>query len=300
MKYVILGFFAFFLLIFLLCYFIRRKYAIRKVKCKSDEEKLCTINAMLEPFGFEFNVDQDVVISKNDAWQRDFGYMNIYDKKAPFFNMVMDSLPICFNYNCKNYRIEFWKGQYGITTGAEIGIYIQDKDCHKGVYRAAKDNERLDMTFILYKKCKLFSRTGLSWWLTGFDVGNFSRPKDLKMSICVKFPNYEMKDAFVKSLIQAGYSKANIEICDNVVCFNYCYPPYCKPNFIHKIIKCIAQIFNYINCRIYMWFTRPFNRTLDKLTYLRYMAPCLYKFIISLCIPHKCKKCSCKKCYHKK
>jgi len=60
---------------------------------------------------------------------------------------------VCFNYDCKNYRIEFWKGQYGLTTGAEIGIYIQDG---KDFYRAAKDTERLDMSFTLIKNCKLF------------------------------------------------------------------------------------------------------------------------------------------------
>lgn len=292
MKYVFLGIFIFIILIFLICYFFRKRWAIRKVKCMSDEEKLCTVNSFLEPFGFEFDLNEDIVISKNDAWQRNFGYMNIYDKKAPLFNMVFDALPVCFNYDCKNYRIEFWKGQYGLTTGAEIGIYIQDG---KDFYRAAKDTERLDMSFTLIKNCKLFYRSLCSWWLTGFDVGNFSRPKDLKMNVCIKFPCEEMKNAFVKALINTGYSKGNIEICDNIVCFSYCCPSNYKPNFTHRIIKCIAQIFNFINCHIYMKFTKPFNRTLDKLTYLRFMFPCLYKFIISLCIPKKCKKCYCKK-----
>lgn len=292
MKYVILGIVIFFILLFLICYFLRKRWAIRKVRCKTDEEKLCTVNSFLEPFGFLFDLKEDIVISKNEAWQRNFGYMNIYDKKAPFFNMVMDSLPICFNYDCKNYRIEFWKGQYGITTGAEIGIYIKET---KDFYRAARDAERLDMSFSLFKDCKLFSRSDCSWWLTGFDVGTFSRPKDLKMNICIKFTCEEMREAFVKALIEAGYSRGNIDICDNVVCFSYCCPSNYRPNFIHKIIKCIAQIFNFINCRIYMRFTRPFNRTLDKLTYLRFMFPCLYRFIIFLCIPRKCKKCYRKK-----
>jgi len=292
MKYVFLGIFIFLLIVFLICYIFRRRYAIRKVKCQTDAEKLCTVNSFLEPFGFMFDVKEDIVVSKNDAWQRNFGYMNIYDKKAPFFNMVFDALPICFNYNCKNYRIQFWKGQYGLTTGAEAGIYIKD---HKEFYRAATDAERLEMSFTLQKKCNLFMRSELSWWLTGFDVGNFSRPRDLKMNICIKFPCEEMKEAFVKALIDAGISKGSIEICDNIVCFSYCCPNNYKPNHTHKIIKFIAQIFNYIYCKLYMIFTRPFNRTLDKLTYLRYMAPCLYRFIISLCIPRKCKKCYRKK-----
>lgn len=297
MKYIIFGICVFFFLVFLFCYFWRKRWAIHKVKCTTDEEKLCYINMALAPFGFEFDKNADIVISKNDCWQRDVGYMDLYDKKAPFFNMVMDAEPIYFDYDGKRYRIEFWKGQYGITTGAEIGIYIQDEPtCFlKKIYRCANDGERLKMSFLLNKNCDLFSRCDTSWWLTGFDVGVFSRPKDLKMNICINFPNCEMKDAFVHALLESGYSYDNIEVKDNIVCFHYCCPSYYKPNCSHRLVKCIAQICNYINCHFYMWVTRAFNRTIDKLTYLRFMAPCFYRFIICLSIPRRKKKCYCKK-----
>ena len=42
---------------------------------------------------------------------------------APRFQMVFDALPVYFDYQKKTWLIEFWKGQYGINTGAEIGIY---------------------------------------------------------------------------------------------------------------------------------------------------------------------------------
>lgn len=274
-------------------FLLKRRKAIRRVKCMCDEEKLCYINEILEPFGFEFDLNQDIIISKNDCWQRDFGYMNLYDKKAPFFNIVMDSLPIDFKYNNKEYRIEFWKGQYGITTGAEIGVYVKDKK----FYRAATDDERLDMQFSLMKKCKLFSRCDRSWWLTGFDVGNFSKPSKLKMCICICFPDQDMLCSFVNSLVNAGYSNSSIDICDNMVCFDYCCPNNYKPNHKHKIIKCFKQIINFINCKLYLCFTRFFNLTLDRLTYLRFMMPRLCRFIIKLSIP--CKK-PCKKHFVKK
>lgn len=297
MKYIIISLILCLLLI-LVCYYLwRKRWAIRKVKCTTEEEKLCYINMALSPFGFEFDSNSDIVISKNDAWQRDVGYMDLYDMTAPFFNMVMDSQPIYFDYDEKHYRMEFWKGQYGITTGAEIGIYIQDHGCSSinKIYRCARDDERLNMTFLLNKDCKLFSRCDTSWWLTGFDVGVFSKPKDLKMDVCVEFPNCDMKDVFVGALNLAGYSYDNISVKDNIVCFEYCCPSYYKPNCSHHIIKCFVQICNYINCHFYMWMTRFFNRTIDKLTYLRFMAPCIYRFIIHLCIPRRNKKCYCKK-----
>lgn len=289
MKFIIITLIILFIITIWIYYIYRRKWAIKKVNGDSDKQKLSYINAALEPFGFEFDLDQDIVISKNDSWQRDIGYQDLYDIKAPFLNMVMDAEPIFFDYNNKHYRIEFWKGQYGITTGAEIGVYVRDFDSKlpKNHYRCANDNERLAMSFMLFKKCLLFSRCDLSWWLTGFDVGRFSKPKDLKLKVCICFPNEEMQVAFVKGLINAGYSLSKVEICCNSICFDYCSAHNYKLNHKYKLVKWFIQIINHINCGIYMHFTRFFNRTIDKLTYLKYLAPCLYKFIIGLSIPRK-------------
>lgn len=292
MKYFLIISLIILFIILLILYHKRKKWAIKKVKWETDEEKLCSINAILNPFGFTFLLEKDIIISQNDGWQREFGYREIYDYKAPFFGIVMDSFPLCFKYNNKNYRIEFWKGQYGLATGAEVGVYIEER---KGVYRAATDKERLDMSFILSKKCRLFSRHSISWWLTGFDVGNFSKPKNLKLNMCIKFKDEEMQKAFIKALKQAGYTDELIEVCDNVVCFTYCKPPFYKPNCTYRLIKLIAQCFNFINCRIYKCFTRHFERTIDRLSYLRYMAPCLYHFVLKISVPKRKKK-----CYHKR
>lgn len=290
MKYIIIISLIIFLIIFLIFWHFRKKWAIKKVNCNTDEEKLCAINAILNPFGFEFDIKQDIVISKNNAWQRELGYGDIYDLKAPFLNIVMDAEPIYFDYDYKHYRLEFWKVQYGITTGAEIGLYVREFDSKlpKGFYRCANDNERLKMCFDLCKNCYMFTRKDLSWWLTGFDVFKFSKSKDLKMNVVIKFPNREMQVSFITGLLNAGYSENKININCDEVSFSYCKPLNYKLNNKHKFIKCIAQTFNYINCSILNFITRPFNRTLDKLDYLRYLAPCLYKFVVCKCIP-KCK-----------
>ena len=127
MTYIILGIVLLVLVILFILYCVRKKWAIRKVKMENEIEKVRTINKALHPFGFAFDLKQDIVVSINDSWQRDAGYSDFYDYHAPLLNIVTDAEPIYFTYHDKEYRLEFWKGQYGITTGAEIGLYVRDK-----------------------------------------------------------------------------------------------------------------------------------------------------------------------------
>ncbi len=296
MIYFIIAFLVLVIVLFIIFYFIKRKRVIHKVRHMSEEEKLYEVDKALNPFGFAFNSKQDIVISLSDSWQRDIGYSDFFDLKAPCLNMVMDAEPIYFHYDNKCYRIEFWKGQYGITTGAEAGIYIREDDSlNNGMYRCANDTEILPMQLELYKKCFLFKRCANTWWLTGFDVGKFSRPKDLMLKVCVRFPNQKMQVAFVEGLLEAGYAPNKITVCGCTICFTICKPKNYKLNHKHKLLKCFVQVINYINCSLYMWFTRSFTRTLDKLTYIRYMAPHLYHFVIKLSIPRRKQKKYCKK-----
>ena len=60
----------------------------------------------------------DIFYSNIDAWQKDFGYSQIM-MKLQRIGMIIDSEPIRFNYGGRKWLIELWKGQYGMTTGAE-------------------------------------------------------------------------------------------------------------------------------------------------------------------------------------
>lgn len=297
MKYIIIAVTLGILILLLIWYKQRKKWAVKKVKCLNTEEKCRDINFILNPFGFEFDAEQDIVISRHDCWQREIGYIDLFDLKSHLFNIVMDCEPIYFHYNQKEYRIEFWKGQYGITSGAEIGIYIREDNCSypKNYYRCANDEEQLEMGFLLLKKCTMFHRSDHTWWLTGFDVGKFSKPKNLQLKTYIAFPNHEMQWEFIKGLEKAGYPQSKIYVCENKVYFEYCYPHNYKLNHGHKLGKCFAQIRNYINCSIFLFFTKVFPTTLDKLTYIRFMFPKIYRCIINHSIPRKKQKKYCKK-----
>src|SRR5687768_9047714 len=74
--------------------------------------------------GFLYDPGQDIIYSKLDAWQQHVGFCELYDDLAPVsISSVIDAEPIYFTYGGKEWMIELWKGQYGIETGAEIGVY---------------------------------------------------------------------------------------------------------------------------------------------------------------------------------
>lgn len=65
--------------------------------------------------------------------------------------MIIDTEPIRFYHNHKNWFITFWKGQYGIVTGAEIGVYCtkQQKVYRATIYFPVSNEKMLDMEKII-------------------------------------------------------------------------------------------------------------------------------------------------------
>ena len=75
------------------------------------------------PPGFWYDPQQDIIFSRMDALQRKFGYAYGYDDSIFLINAVIDCEPIFFSFAGKTWMIELWKGQYGVMTGCEIGVY---------------------------------------------------------------------------------------------------------------------------------------------------------------------------------
>lgn len=166
-------------------------------------------------FGFLYNPKKDVFYGAHNAWQKNFGYTHFYDVMCPCFQMIIDTLPVRFSYNNENWLISFWKGQYALAAGAEIGIYKTDaKVIHKNtIYKPIKNEEMLDMSFILYKKdSTLIKARANHWWLAVFKLGTFCKPKELSMAINVTFPNKDMLDAFLASFKKLGYKKNDYKV----------------------------------------------------------------------------------------
>lgn len=285
-MYFFIGFLLLLVLLLALCLglcFWRRHKALEKVCCMPRREKQELLDTILEPFGYCYVRDQDLISTRNDAWQRQAGYTALFDKAALNLHMVIDALPIYFNHRGRTWLIELWKGQYGINAGAEIGVYHADRllepeEYDSALFHAVPDNERLPLSFTLLRgeeTLAVMSRT--AWWLTAFLVGIFSEPEQLSMEVSIGFPSQEMQHRFLTALDRIGQENKSLPFS------SYChglqvhlrYSGGCPEHlscFRRLRIRWIQQC-NRLFCRLYRRITRPFDSTLDRILYLYELLP---------------------------
>ena len=76
----------------------RKPYASQKVRSMKTRDKCRLLSDLAGPAGFAYDHWQDIFVSRVDAWQRGHGYCAIFDRSAPFFEMVFDYEPVYFDY----------------------------------------------------------------------------------------------------------------------------------------------------------------------------------------------------------
>lgn len=283
---IILASIAAVLLVGLLIFFLVLKIRARRFRPTADQTvQQETLNRDIRDAGFAYDRKGDVFYSLMDCWQREMGYCRLYDEGSSLFNMVMHCEPVCFTYAGKRWMIELWKGQYGITTGAEVGIYNTDQEDIRTerftgpFYSCARDSERLPMSFVLRKNGRvLMKRKGLHWWLTGFRLGEFSAPDSLSMDVRIRFPNREMRDAFLNALQELGYEKREYAVRGSTVLIHYTVPHSKQPLSHGSLQEAAVQKVNQSNCGLYRQATGKYRNTLDKLEYIKALVPELYEF----------------------
>lgn len=251
------------------------------------KEKCHILGELIAPFGYAYLPEQDIFTSRLDVWQRDFGYCTLYDKAAFRFNMIFDCLPVYFDHDGRTWLLELWKGQYGINTGAEIGVYYVDRILDKREYRttlfqSVEDCDMPALSFRLFRKgVQIADVCARHWWLTAFSMGRFSEPADLYMQACITFPTHSMAHAFIKGLSGCGYPKDDICLNCNTVTF-----PFTKSamrwNFLDRCWIRVAQCVNHFWCKVYLFVTRPFCLSIDRLLYLYYYLPAVFRKMLRI------------------
>lgn len=304
-MYFLFGIFFFICFLFICLQFFRRRHIICKVKKMDECQKVCLLNQLLEPFGFYYEIQQDIVVTMRDAWQRQFGYCSFFDNTALVFGMVFDCEPIFFCYAGRTYRIEFWKGQYGINIGGEIGIYYVDEilspeQYETAVFQSISDSELLTMGMTVYQSGqKLFESTQQHWWLTGFSVGKYCEPESLTIKVCISFRDSAMLSCFVESLLCMGYSPCDITVCNCTVSFLFSNPHTRQPRFFRHLRAAFTQWKNRFCQKLFLFVTRPFCTTIDRLMYLYFFLPPAFRHMF-ICRKSRIQKFRKKKCHKKK
>lgn len=265
----------------------RKRKVIYRICTMSDCEKACRLNELVNPLGFAYLLCQDIIVSLQDAWQREFGYHAFLDRTAPHFNMVFDSEPIYFPYQGRTWLIEFWKGQYGINTGGEVGVYqaeglLSPEECRSAHFQSAEDSDMLQLAMELYaKEQSLFCLQQRHWWLAGFCMGSYREPEELTMRVSVTCLDEEMRSAFVQGLLKAGYKKEELQICGNKVTILFVRPRHSQ-SVRKRFSARLSQRKNRMFCAIYCRATNCFCCTADRLLYLYYMIPFAFRRMLRL------------------
>lgn len=294
-MYLLPGILVFIFLLVLLGGCRRRKKIIKKVCCMCLKEKCEILDNLLMPFGYEYVPSQDIFTSRIDAWQRKFGYSAFYDKAASHFGMVIDSLPVYFNYDGRTWLIELWKGQYGINTGCEIGVYYAERILNENeldytLFNSVNDEDMPELSLVFYNSVKNKELAQLSkphWWLTAFKPGLFTPASNLSLWASITLHSPQMAKAFSNALINTGFHPCDICVHRNTVTFTF-------EGFTHvccifsKLRIAAAMRFNRLLCRIFLFATRPFKRSADRVLYLYYYIPFVFRRIFNV---RKCKNC---------
>lgn len=160
-----------------------------------------TARKILLAAGFEYDEAQGIYYSQMNPLQRKFGFNFVYDMAAPLAGMHYSTKRIEFEYGGKEWMVQIWKGQYGITSGAEIGLYSRDPS-KVMQYDCADDSELIEMQFDFYNMGEyVFSRgPEKHWWLTGFKVAHIGVPQFIEMDMTLNFQDNLMANEFQKAL----------------------------------------------------------------------------------------------------
>lgn len=255
-------------------------------------ETLELLDEILEPAGFAYDPVQHIFYSRRNGWQRKYGYCRAYDEAAAHFSMIFQCEPFYFYYDNKEWLLEFWKGQYGMTTGCEAGLYFREKTplSEQGEksrsaahFQAAEEKDFPLMTVRLLKNdVELFRRDGRHWWLTGFVLGEFSKPKQLVMEAKLSFKNPHMAQAAAKAIRLTGYETEQVALSDNHLYFRFEKPKTRQPFSQRKLFVLLKQLKNYILCKQYKKFMGNEKYPLEKLLAFRHRHPGLFRKLLQI------------------
>ncbi|MGN0402486.1 MAG: DUF4474 domain-containing protein [Acetatifactor sp.] len=307
-MYLIIGCILAFVFVFFMAFYafflLKKKKICKHLNAMSYEEKCDTLEELIRPFGYFYEPSADIFSTQINAPQRAFGYTSLYDRYAARFHMVFDCMPIYFDYAGKTWLVELWKGQYGINTGCEIGIYRAESLVpsilyHTTLFHSVEDSEMLPLSLRLFRDGRPISHLcRRHWWLTIFRMGEFSEPKNLSMQVRITFPDSKMLNAFALGVAKQQKLTVRYFGLQALLSFKECTS--CGLSLYRRLIQGISQCQNRLLCRLFLWVTNPFTSNPERLLCLYYFLPPIFRRLLQ---NNRCGKCcrrsrkKCEKCH---
>lgn len=240
----------------------------------SVSEKYQFLNQRLSTFGLCYDAEQEIFITKRDFPKEPFNQSS--GKPFPFLslNTLYDTESIYFNYQKKTWLLRLWKGQYGISTCAGIGLYHADAivppllRTQTTFFPAAKD-EALPLTISLFEtQNPLLTCSVTQNHLITLLPGKWCDPSALSAEIKLTFSDPEMYSSFQRGLTALGYSPTKLHLTPPEIQFTFstAMPPV-PPLHNDWTRSCILQKTRFL-CQLYPNLTFPFITTTDRILFL--------------------------------
>ena len=237
--------------------------------------------------GFFYSSKDDAFYSTEDAPQSKFGNCQLYDDTMPLIGTIVDCEPIQFDFDNTHWLIEFWKGQYGMASGCQIGVYSTSNDTIKGpgfhgsFYESPDNKECCFISYTLKKKNKtLLSHASKECFSAGLKVGEFSNPSSLSLKVRITFPNKKMVLPFVGGLKAAGYAANEYRVLFHNVTVHFTKPHTTQPASRTRVQEAIIQQGNRFDCNKYSKLTKNCSNTIEKLNLLKNINTELYEKVL--------------------
>ncbi len=266
--------------------FRRRYKKMREIRRwlenSSVQEQENYINGILDGSGFIYDAKEDIFYTQKNPWQKKYGYSRVYDEAAALFGMIIDSEPIYFEYDGKQWMLELWKGQYGMCIGGEIGLYQSMRD-NGSFFMGVEESDYIGMQMEVYESGKyLLGRKESHWWLTGFVLGKSGSPEDMTMAVSLTFRDYRMCQSFTEGLRRAGYAATEYLVRGDTIRLRFGVPHTTQPVTRGTVKDAVRLWWFHSLCRLYQFITRKYDTSAQKLIYLQSKAPWLFGLAIRI------------------
>ncbi len=155
-------------------------------------------------FGYYLDLNNNLVYTGIDVWQRNMGFNIFYDifcYLTPFF-FHYTTQRVKFVYQGKDWMFQMWKGRYTIANGGELGIYTRDESKNGSFYDCASNEDMLVMSIAVYHGDELIFKRDpmLHWWVTGFAISDTAYlPSSLTLVSTITMRDQEMLELAVEA-----------------------------------------------------------------------------------------------------